>query len=54
MTIFVSIDPYIPTSFLCYFLGAYHIFLGKTWAEGKGVFASSRRCADRGQELDCK
>jgi len=39
--------------FFCNSLGAHHIFVGQAWAEGKGVLATSRRCADSGQETDC-
>ena len=39
--------------FRCSFLGAHHIFLGQAWAEGGGELATSRYCADSGQETDC-
>jgi len=39
--------------FLCNSLGAHHIFVGQAWAEGKGVLATCRHCADSGQETDC-
>jgi len=44
--------------FLCFFplsisLGASTFFVGQAWAEGKGVLATSRHCADCGQETDC-
>ena len=31
-----------------------HIFLGQAWVEGEGALATSRHCADCGQETDCK
>jgi len=32
---------------------SFHAFWGQAWAEGKGVLATCRHCADSGQELDC-
>ena len=45
---------FFPLSFVCYSLGAPHIFLGQAWAEGKGVLATCRHCADSGQEKSDK
>jgi len=43
--------PVVRTFFLCDFFGAYHIFSGQDWAEGKGELATCPR-ADSGREPD--
>jgi len=43
-----------PLSFLLSFHWCALHFRGQAWAEGKGVLASCRHCADSGQEPDCK
>jgi len=37
-------------TFICYLLGAPHIFLGQAWVEGKGELVTCRHCTDSGQE----
>ena len=35
------------------FLGCGYSLSGQAWAEGKGMLATSRHCADCGEETDC-